>query len=240
MKNPEVEVCLSPVLYDFHHDPQAITVVVDIFRSTSAIPTALKKNVKKMIPVGPLEKAEQYAKDGFLVAGERNGVQLDFAHFGNSPLIFIDNPEVAGKTIVYCTTNGTQAIEKARNSYLVLLGSWLNMSSLCGELIRKGRKTILLCSGWKGKYNLEDTLFAGALAEKLENNGFSLSCDAAVSAKHLWNASRNDLFNVIKDTSAYKRLSSLGYHDEIEYCLQKDTLNVIPVLIDGFLVPLKN
>src|SRR6266542_5954411 len=111
-----VEVSFTPASFDCFRNPRAVVVVVDVLRATSAICAAFMNGVDKIIPVGTVEEARAYKQKGFLVAAERDGLVLDFADFGNSPYNF--TPErVKGKTIVYSTTNGTQAIQMASSCY---------------------------------------------------------------------------------------------------------------------------
>ncbi|MFW5890512.1 MAG: 2-phosphosulfolactate phosphatase, partial [Marinilabiliaceae bacterium] len=165
-----LEVCFSPALYELYHNPEAVVVVVDILRATSAICTAFMNGARHIIPVGSLEEARAMKEKGHLVAAERDGIVLDFADFGNSPYNF--TPErVRQHHIVYSTTNGTNAIHKAAGSHAVVIGSYLNLSALTEWVIRKDRDVVILCAAWKDKFSLEDSLFAGAMASRLLQSG---------------------------------------------------------------------
>ena len=112
MEKHKIEVCYSPALFPFYENPDAVVVVTDILRASSAIVAAFMNGVERIIPVGTLEEAKSYKERGFMVAAERDGIVRDFADFGNSPYNF--TPErVKGKQIVYSTTNGTNAIQLA-------------------------------------------------------------------------------------------------------------------------------
>jgi 2-phosphosulfolactate phosphatase len=106
-----IEVCFSPALYADYENKEAIVVVTDILRASSAIVTAFMNGVERLIPVGTLEEAKAYKDQGYMVAAERDGIVRDFADFGNSPYNFSAD-RVHGKEIVYSTTNGTQAVTK--------------------------------------------------------------------------------------------------------------------------------
>ena len=107
----KIEVCFSPAVFQYYKDSNAIAVVIDTLRASSAICNAFQNGVEKLIPVKTIDEARKYKKKGFIVAAERDGYVLDFADFGNSPFNFTEE-RVKGKTIVYSTTNGTQAIKK--------------------------------------------------------------------------------------------------------------------------------
>lgn len=223
-----LEVCLSPAIYDKHADDHNLVVIVDILRATSSICAAFQNGVKSIIPVATVEEARAMKEKGYMVASERDGYVLDFADFGNSPFNF--TPEiVAGKEIVYSTTNGTRCIHMASHSKAVVIGSFLNISALAEWLIQQNSPVLIFCASWKDRFSLEDTVFAGALAERLLDSGqFETICDAAVASVDLWNLAKNDLSGYVQKAAQKGRLASKGLDDCIEYCLTPDQTLAIP------------
>ena len=224
-----LEVCLSPAMYDKHADNQNIVVIVDILRATSSICAAIHNGVKSIIPVATVEEARTMKQQGYMVASERDGYVLDFADFGNSPFNF--TPEkVKGKEIVYSTTNGTRCIHMASHSKAVVIGSFLNISSLAHWLIQQNAPVLIFCASWKDRFSLEDTVYAGALAERLLNSGkFETNCDAVTASLDLWSLAKNDLLGYIQKAAQKERLASKGLDDCIEYCLTADLTHVVPI-----------
>jgi 2-phosphosulfolactate phosphatase len=217
----------------------AVVVVIDIFRATSAICTALHHGVEAIIPVSTVEEAQDYKSKGYLAAAERHGEIVEGFELGNSPFSYMGHA-VKGKTIVLTTTNGTQAIQASKDAHRVVVGSFCNFTVLANWLIEQNRDVVLLCAGWKNKFNLEDTLFAGAVAEKLFATGnFVNSCDTAQAACQLYSAAKNDLFGFLENSSHRKRLERLNLEKDIRYCLQLDNAPVIPILEGISLVNLK-
>jgi len=230
-----IETVFSPALFPGFRNPDAIAVIVDILRATSAIVTAFHNGVNRIIPVGTLEEARTFKQKGYMVAAERDGLVQDFADFGNSPFNF--TPErVKGKNIVYSTTNGTQAIQMARECSRVLIGAYLNFTPLVNSLLQMDKDVILLCAGWKNKFNLEDTLFAGALAEKLIESGkYRTICDSTLAAVDLYTCARGDLLAYIDKVAQRSRLRKNNLDDVIDYCHTFDITHVIPALKEDFL-----
>src|ERR1041384_917881 len=162
----KIDACFSPFLYPVYKDDESIVVIIDILRATSAICIAFEHGAEKIIPVATIEEAKEYKAKGFLVGAERDGKSVAGFDFGNSPYDF-SSEKVVGKTIILTTTNGTQAIDVAKGAYKIVVGSFLNIDALCNFLAEEKRNVLLLCSGWKNKFNLEDALFAGAVIEEL-------------------------------------------------------------------------
>jgi len=235
VEQKKIEVCFSPAIFNCFQDPKAIVVVIDVLRATSAICTAFMNGVHKIIPIGTVEEARDLKNRGYLVAAERDGFVLDFADFGNSPFNFTTE-RVKGKTIVYSTTNGTQAINMANTCYQVIVGSFINVSALSNWLINQQRDVIIFCAGWKNRFSLEDAILAGALTEKLlTSSGFVTTCDSALASLDLWSLAKPDILGYIEKTAQRNRLQKNGLDDVIEFCLTPDQTNIIPIYANGFL-----
>jgi 2-phosphosulfolactate phosphatase len=230
-----IEVCFSPAIFKRYENREAIVVIIDVLRASSAICTAFENGAKSIIPVAEVEEARTYKSKGYLVAAERDGWVLDFADFGNSPFNFTSE-KVWGKTIAYSTTNGTMVINLASSAYKTVIGCFLNISSLSGWLGKQDRDVILFCAGWKDKFNLEDTICAGAFAERLlSDSAFKTGCDSTYAAMDLWLLAKADPVKYIEKAAQRSRLREKGLDDCIEFCLKSDFTVKIPVIQNGIL-----
>ncbi len=235
--NKTIEVCFTPKLFaDITTKDDYIVVLADILRATTSICAAFQNGVKEIIPVASLEQAMELKSEGYLVASEQDGKKLDWADFGNSAFNF--TPEaIGGKTLVYCTTNGTRAIETARHARKIAMGAFVNITALSEWLVNENKNVVILCSGWKNKFCLEDSLFAGALSEKLlKHPGFETFCDSAHASMDLWNIAKTDLPAYLEKAAHRHRLKKLGLDDVIPYSLTADSTSVIPVFEGGVIL----
>jgi 2-phosphosulfolactate phosphatase len=228
-----IEVCFSPAMYgDVLTKDDFVVVLVDILRATTSICTAVANGVEAIVPVASHAEARRLKSEGFLVATEKDGVQLDFADFGNSAFSFTRDA-IGGTTLVYCTTNGTRALKLAEGADGIVIGAFINISALTAWLVRRQKNVVILCSGWKNKFCLEDALFAGALtARLLETGGFRTGCDSARAATDLWRLAETDVLDYIEKAAARRRLKDLGLDDVIPYSFECDRVEVVPVF-DG-------
>ena len=233
-----IEVCYTPQAYPLFHKDDSIVVVIDIFRATSAIVTAFYNGVSKMIPVATVAEAKEYQSNGYLAAAERDGEIIEGFELGNSPFGYMNN-KVKGKTIAISTTNGTQAIEASRKASKIVIGSFLNLDVLCDYLVTQKKDVILVCAGWKNKFNLEDTLFAGAVVSKLSaDSDCTITCDSAIASQHLYNIAKDDLYEFLSHSSHRNRLAKLDLERDIQYCLTVNQCPVIPIMEGKYLVKL--
>jgi len=223
-----IDVCLSPDLMHLYKVENRTVVVVDILRATSCMITAFAYGAESITPFANLENCLAMKKQGYITSGERDGKKVDGFDRGNSPYEYMDET-VKGKNVAFTTTNGTVAIEKSKGAKEVIIGSFLNLSTVAKHLLLNGSNILIVCAGWKGKVNLEDTLFAGALVEKLKDH-IEPDCDAPIAAQHLYNLAKDDMVKFLANSSHVRRLSHLDVHNDIEFCLTPDKYKVLPRL----------
>ncbi|RPD38424.1 2-phosphosulfolactate phosphatase [Chitinophaga barathri] len=232
---PRLEVCLSPALLHLFDVKNSIVVIIDVLRATSTICTALNNGALKVIPVATVEECVSIGRQlDAITAGERDGKIAEGLLHGNSPFEY-PNEFIGGKVLVLTTTNGTKLLHMAKDAVQIITGSFPNISAVCEYLISQGQNVILGCAAWKDRVNMEDTLFAGAVVNRIREH-FDVSCDSAIAAETLYQCAKDDLFRFMKNASHYQRLTGYGLEEDIRYCLTPDGANVLPILRNGELV----
>jgi len=231
-----IEVCFSPYLFPLFKEEFDIIVVIDVLRATSAICAAFDNGVEKLIPVSTIDEAKEYQAKGFLVGAERQGKIVEGFDLGNSPYSYMTD-KVKGETVVLSTTNGTRAINLAKDCETVVIASLTNLESISEWLAEQNKNVLCLCSGWQNKFNLEDTICAGAISEYLLNTGnFTSNEDSSIAAKYLYLSAKDNILGYLKSSSHRRRLRNLNLNKDIKYCLTPNQTDVIPVLKDDALV----
>lgn len=226
----KIDVCFSPALYPYYANggTNHIVIVVDIFRATTTMCAALKNGAKAIIPVASIEEAQEYKAKGYLTGAERNVKRCDFADFGNSPFDYTTD-KVKDKEIVFTTTNGTQAINISQDAEILIIGAFSNISAVADFCTKEQKDVIILCAGWNNRFNIEDTLFGGALAERLISKGYTLASDATLVSLSMWQEAKSDVRNYINKSEHIKRLEANNLQDSVDYCLTADTIHLIPL-----------
>ncbi|MCE3297189.1 MAG: hypothetical protein K0R65_2903 [Crocinitomicaceae bacterium] len=231
-----VEVCFTPGEYEYYKDEFEIVVVIDVLRATSAICAAFHNGIKSIIPVPTVEEALEYQKLGYLAGAERKGKIVEGFDFGNSPFSYM-REDFKDKEIVLTTTNGTKSLHVAKDAEVVVIGSFLNLEFLSEWLAKQDKNVLCLCSGWQDKFNLEDTICAGAICDFLINTGNFISDeDSSIAAKYLYLSAKDNYFGYLKSSSHRRRLKNLNLNEDIKYCLTPNQTKVIPILKNGKLV----
>lgn len=228
-----IDVCLSPDLMHLYPVQEHAVVVVDILRATSCMTTAFAHGIDHIAPFAQLQDCLAMKSKGYFTAGERDGKKVDGFDLGNSPFEYQD-PKLKGQKIAFTTTNGTQAIAKSIGAKEIIIGSFLNLSAVTEHLKSLPYDVLVVCAGWKGKFNLEDTLFAGAVVDKIKDVA-KPACDAPLAARHLYQQAKSDMVNFLKDSSHVQRLARLNIFKDIQFCLTPDQYNVVPRLVNNVL-----
>ncbi len=220
----KIETILTPALFHLHSKDieNKQVVVIDILRATTTMVVAYENGANNVVPVEHLEDALVYREQGYLIAGERNGVKVEGFDMGNSPQEFTKDI-IEGRNIVLSTTNGTKAINACSAAKFRYISSFRNIDAMAKTIIENNLDVLLFCAGWKDKFNLEDTVFAGALAQQLLDNGFTTNDDATRMACSLWNLAKPNLAAFLADASHVQRFKSLHIESDLEVCLQFNT-----------------
>lgn len=236
---PVLFTSLSPALLHLYDLRESVVVIIDVLRATSTIATAVYNGASEVVPVDSVAECIRIgAESGGITAGERDGKVAEGLVHGNSPFEY-PRSFVEGKTLVLTTTNGTKLLHMAlqQGAADIITGSFPNLSAVCDYLLAQQRPVLLACAAWKDRFNLEDTMFAGAVIHRIKH-AFDLNCDASAMAEALYLEAQPDLFSFMKakNASHYRRLTGFGLDKDMQYCLTADGANVLVHYREGVLV----
>jgi len=226
----KIDVCFTPDLIHQYDINDRCVVVIDVLRATSCMVAGLGSGVKSITPVATVEECESLGKQGYIMAGERGGEKLPQFDIGNSPFEYM-RAEFKNQKIATTTTNGTRCIDLSKNAPEVIIGAFLNLKAVINHLKSQSHNVLLFCAGWKGKFNLEDSLFAGAVCHGLKKD-FEMESDSAISAFYLYQTMSNDIEYYVSRSNHASRLFKFKVTKDISYCSKIDEFDVVPKLSD--------
>jgi len=212
-----IEVCFSPELIHLHEVTGKLVVVVDIFRATSTMVASLAHGVTEILTFADLEACRAMQSQGYLIAAERDGLTASGFELGNSPLAYTDGA-YAGRKLAMTTTNGTLAIEKSKGAAEILIGAFPNLQATVTYIQSRDLDVLIHCAGWKGKFNLEDSLYAGALVQALGESHANRE-DGAIAMESLFTQVGGNLASYLSQAAHAKRLQNHGIEGDIDFCL---------------------
>lgn len=214
--------------------PGKVVVVLDILFATSTMVTALAHGARAVLPAldeaAARDKARALGAEPHVLAGELYAEVLPgFAH--PAPLALVAHG-VAGKTVVYSTTNGTVALAQAAGADRVYCGALLNARALSEHILARhaGQTVLIVCSGSGNNFNFEDFYGAGYFVECFLRHEPDLS-DAARAALALYRHARAP--GALLDCRVGRMMAAKGLGHEVEYAGREDILAVVPALEGG-------
>jgi len=209
-------------------------IVIDVLRATSAMGTALANGAAAVLPAETVAAAKQLAAAGDVLAGERQCKRIPGFDLGNSPHEFTPQA-VGGRRVVMTTTNGTRGIQKASRAAAVLAGSFLNATACAEAALRMQRDVVLICSGTKDAFALEDGLCAGLIARRMqEAAGRDVAIDDLSAALiGAYTNCEDKLETALLGCESGVRLVALGCREDVRYCATRDAFRLVPMLQGG-------
>ena len=215
-----------------------VSVAVDVLRATTTIATALAAGAEKVVPFETVEETLE-AKRVFLarrpedrdrvkLGGERNAVPIDGFDFGNSPNQYVPDA-LAGKTLLFTTTNGTRAILSCRGT--VLLAAFVNANAVDERILREESDVVsIVCAGTDGQYTEEDLLLAGLLVDRLtlRSSDYALNVQAEVSREQWRRRRSTPLVDALKESRGGQNLRRAKLLGDVADAAKLDSLDVVP------------
>lgn len=238
-----------------------IAVVIDVIRASTTIITALANESAGVIPTDAVDKARSRAAmlgGKTLLGGERNCVRIEGFQLGNSPREYT-RARVAGRPIVFTTTNGTAALAACQDAAVVLIGSLVNRSAVAAAARHAAARgaaqadhaTVhLVCAGVEGQVADEDILGAGAIADAAQTlfpNDVLDHAAREARAQFLAAAGQEtgataiaQLTASLASTAGGRRIVALGMQDDLLVVADLDAHDTVPIFdpTSGILTPI--
>ncbi len=249
----DLQVHLLPSLVSEEQLRGGVAVVIDVLRASTTITQALASRAACVIPTSTVAEAhvvaaeiaevsltptntevsaEKRAKSGVLLGGERGGLLIPGFDLDNSPLKYSAGV-VAGKSVIFTTTNGTQALLKCHLAERVFVGCFSNLHSVISLLASDSRPIHLVCAGTDGIVSTDDALCAGAIATgvwaarnwpkwlgdelRLVMDLFTCRCQPM-----------REVVNTLRESHGGRNLISLGLEADIDRAARWDLFRVVP------------
>lgn len=248
-----LQVHLLPSLVTEEQLHGGVAVVLDILRASTTITQALASGASAVIPTATVADAhvaaasiagftlpsaespvpaDVRAKAGVLLGGERGGTLIPGFDLDNSPMKYAPGT-VSGKTVIFTTTNGTQALMKCRLAARTLVGCFSNLHSVIALLTNESRPIHLVCAGTDGLVSTDDALCAGAIATgvwaarnwpKWESDELRLVMDLFTCRCQ----PMREVVNTLRESHGGRNLISLGLEADIDRAARWDLFRLVP------------
>ena len=209
-------------------------VVIDMLRATTVIITAMSNGAKRVVPFLTVEEAVAYSssdREQFILGGERRALKIENFDLSNSPLEYTENV-VKDKDVVITTTNGTRTIKGCEKAKDLIIGAFINAKAVVNKLIELNNEVVFVNAGTNGQFSMDDFICAGYMIHLLSSQKQLDMTDIAFTAKNIYE-SHTDIISFIKDARHFNVIRTLGLEKDLEYCLKKDIINLVPIYKNG-------
>ncbi len=216
-----------------------IAVVIDMFRATSVIVTALNNGCEEVIPFltieETLESSEELNREEYILGGERRAVKIDGFDLSNSPLEYTKEV-VENKKVLITTTNGTRTLTKSNSAKRIIIAAMINAKAVADKLLEINEDVVIINAGTNGNFSMDDYICSGYIINEMlkVDNNIELT-DISKTANMIYENNR-DIISYVKEATHYSVMKSLELDNDIEYCMKKSIVNNVPEYKDGKIV----
>ncbi|ALS15398.1 2-phosphosulfolactate phosphatase family protein [Clostridium butyricum] len=216
-----------------------IAVVIDMFRATSVIVTALNNGCEEVIPFltieETLESSEELNREEYILGGERRAVKIDGFDLSNSPLEYTKEV-VEDKKVLITTTNGTRTLTKSNSAKRIIIAAMINAKAVADKLLEINEDVVIINAGTNGNFSMDDYICSGYIINEMlkVDNQIELT-DISKTANMIYE-NNSDIISYVKEATHYSVMKSLELDNDIEYCIKKSIVNNIPEYKDGKIV----
>lgn len=232
----KIDIIIAADYIDNKKVKDKAVLVIDMLRATSVIVTAIKNGCEAVIPVVTIEEAMKIAnanKGEYLLGGERQAVKIENFNFSNSPLEYTVD-KVKNKKLIMTTTNGTRAIKGCIGAKNIIIGAMINAKAAAHKLLQLNNDIIIVNAGTNGEFSIDDFICSGYIINLLKEEHEIQLSDIATTALYIYEQNK-DIKNFIMLANHYKKIQQLGLFEDLEYCCQKDIIDVVPEFRDGII-----
>lgn len=234
----KIDLSFNAAQFDELQMREKNVIVIDVLRASTTVTIALNNGAREIIPVASVESAVKISGSLFgdvtIRGGERNGKIIEGFNLGNSPQEYSE-AAVKGKSIIYCTMNGSVAMAKSRYAHTLILGSFINLSAVVDFMREEKKDFLIICAGRtnsQGNFSLEDAVCAGMMIQRLTKDN-SIECelsDSAKAAQALYASFGRSVLKMLKGTEHGRYLIEIGFEEDLKICAAVDSVPVLPML----------
>jgi 2-phosphosulfolactate phosphatase len=212
-----------------------IVVVIDMFRATSVIVTALSNGCKEVIPYLTVEETLEHAKKlnrkDYILGGERRAVKIEGFDLSNSPLEYTE-AIIKDKTVLMTTTNGTKTLTKSTSAKRILIAAMINAKAVAKKLIDINEDVVIINAGTNGNFSMDDYICSGYIINEMLTVNKNLDLTDIGKTANMIYEKNTDIISYVKEARHYSAMRSLKLDDDIEYCTKKNIMDIVPEYIE--------
>lgn len=227
----KVDIIISANDIDDSKLENKTAIVIDMFRATSVITTALSNGCREVIPFLTIEETKEYAetlpRNQYVLGGERKAVKIDGFDLSNSPLEYT-REVVQGKSVLMTTTNGTRTLAKSKTAERIFIAAMINGKAVAEKLLEVNEDVVIINAGTNGNFSMDDYICSGYIINEMLKVKKNIELTDIAKTANMIYESNTDIISYVKEATHYSVMKSLELDDDIEYCIKKDIVDIVP------------
>jgi len=223
-------------------------IIIDVLRFCTSAMVALENGAREIFPCASrqeaFDKKSELKNKEVLLCGERGGYKIEGFDLGNSPREF-NTSTVQDKSLIMATTNGTKALSSSRRVLSengnIYLGCFRNANAISKLITKSNKDCLIVCSGTRGFFSLEDFVGAGMILDELLSNDNTESWqldDGSSTALELFQLHCKNLIGVLKLSTHGRYLTECGFGADLPICAQGNQSDIVGLWEDDKLIAL--
>lgn len=217
--------------------PNDVCIAIDVLRATTTLAVLFGRACGGVWLAGDVDAARRIGQaSGRLICGEQGGLPPPGFHFGNSP-IELGQVDLAGREVVFATTNGTGTLRACAAGRHVFAGAFVNATAVVQTAQRslealgdEGGRLLIACAGTRGEFGLEDAACGGLMVRLAQRSWPDAELDDAAEAARRLYESLGGPLEAVRASSHARGLVELGLGEDVLFCGQVDVTGVVPEL----------
>ena len=235
----KVDIIISADYIDESKIENKIAVVIDMFRATSVIVTALNNGCKEIIPYltieETLEHAKKFNREYYILGGERRAVKIDGFDLSNSPLEYTE-AVIKNKIVLMTTTNGTRTLTKSTSAKRVLIAAMINARAVARSLFEINEDVVIINAGTNGNFSMDDYICGGYIINEMLKDDENLELTDIAKTANMIYEENPDIMSYVKQATHYSVMKCLELDNDINYCIKKNIIDIVPEYKDNKIV----
>lgn len=217
--------------------PGAACAVIDVVRATTSLAVMGERAVAavQIAPDLPQARAMAASQPGVLLVGEEGGLAPSGFDYSNSPAT-LAAAELAGRTVVFATTNGTRALVAAQalGADIIITAALRNARAVADFALRQSA-CVLICAGRGQRAALDDLFTAGTIvgmaADQAEAQGQTLRLTECAELARQMARTAGAPLEVLRRSDAGQALFPIGMETDLPWCAAQSVTDVLPRVV---------
>ncbi len=207
-----------------------VVILIDVLRTCTVAPMLFDQGATSLSLTTSLRRARAAAKPGRSLVAERQGVPPEGFNHGNSPAN-LSRVDMSGREVVMVSENAPRWLEQFSGARHVLLGSLYNAEAVARRAAALATERVdLVCSGFAGEPDLDDTLAAALIAGLIKRDDDKVELRGATRFAITILRAFPDPVDVLWRSLAGQYLRSIGLEQDIGFAARVSASEAVPEL----------